>query len=367
MTQQEIIDALRANVPFSGLEGVCVDQIEPLSAGPLDVTLKLEYGGGRVTVYGKIKNACTPKLVQEIAPWLFGMKMAQQDAAFALICPAISAQAQSVCAQNKVDFIGLDGNVSINVAGKFFLQRVGLKNKPAPGPALYGDPFSPKGSRVLRVLLQRPGDWTLKAIAQELERETERNTLGRWDFRISLAAASKTVSSLEQELLVRRRGVGMLLPEPGRLLLRWAEKYKERYRWYLRRSFKAMNPFGEDLRGVAEGLRELTGSAGFAFTGAAAAAVSAPFVDLETIDVFVEERAAGEKLRTSAPRPGAAPGLRVIYPYDIGVFMYGAARGGIPCVSDVQAFLDLYARGGRDMKQADYLLANVIEPRWGAK
>ncbi len=159
----------------------------------------------------------------------------------------------------------------------------------------------------------------------------------------------------------------MLLPEPGRLLLRWAEKYKERYRWYLRRSFKAMNPFGEDLRGVAEGLRELTGSAGFAFTGAAAAAVSAPFVDLETIDVFVEERAAGEKLRTSAPRPGAAPGLRVIYPYDIGVFMYGAARGGIPCVSDVQAFLDLYARGGRDMKQADYLLANVIEPRWGAK
>jgi hypothetical protein len=32
-------------------------------------------------------------------------------------------------------------------------------------------------------------------------------------------------------------------------------------------------------------------------------------------------------------------------------------------VSNLQAYLDLYAREGRDLKQADYLLSNAIEPR----
>jgi len=36
----------------------------------------------------------------------------------------------------------------------------------------------------------------------------------------------------------------------------------------------------------------------------------------------------------------------------------------VPIVSNLQTYLDLYAWGGRDLKQADYLLSNAIEPRW---
>jgi len=45
--------------------------------------------------------------------------------------------------------------------------------------------------------------------------------------------------------------------------------------------------------------------------------------------------------------------------------MQGTKR---PCpkVSNIQAYLDLYARGGRDFKQADYLLEKAIAPRWKA-
>jgi hypothetical protein len=53
-------------------------------------------------------------------------------------------------------------------------------------------------------------------------------------------------------------------------------------------------------------------------------------------------------------------------PYDLGVFMYARRYEGIPAVSDVQAYLDLVARGGRDQKQAEYLFENVIEPMWKA-
>ena len=45
-----------------------------------------------------------------------------------------------------------------------------------------------------------------------------------------------------------------------------------------------------------------------------------------------------------------------IYPYDAGVFMYASFDTSIPRVSNIQAYLDLYAQGGRDLKQADYLL-----------
>jgi hypothetical protein len=36
----------------------------------------------------------------------------------------------------------------------------------------------------------------------------------------------------------------------------------------------------------------------------------------------------------------------------------------VPRVSNIQTYLDLYARGGRDLKQAEYLLENVIAARW---
>lgn len=46
--------------------------------------------------------------------------------------------------------------------------------------------------------------------------------------------------------------------------------------------------------------------------------------------------------------------------------MYSSFDGTTPRVSDIQTYLDLYARGGRDLKQADYLLDSAIEPRWKA-
>ena len=39
-------------------------------------------------------------------------------------------------------------------------------------------------------------------------------------------------------------------------------------------------------------------------------------------------------------------------------------ESNFPKVSNIQAYLDLYARGGRDLKQADVLLDAAIAPRW---
>lgn len=409
MLEKEIIEALQRNLPFQGIRGVRIRGLEfQPRKGLFDVVFRVESGPNAVLVYGEIKNNCSPKMVQEIAPWLARLKAVEQDTAFAIICPTLSQAAQDICIENNVDFIDLAGNVSINVPGnKFVLQRLGQKKPRLAGRPKYQNPFGGRSSRVLRVLLQNPKEWRLTEVGEELALESQRNEILKeirfWTktteemlqqpsgnskaaivkegFEISLGSISKVLKNLEEDLLVRRRNSSIAVPEPGRLLLAWAQKYKERYRWNLRRSFKCPNPFGMDLQKINISLADLLGSQAYAFTGVAAALLTAPFVEVATIDVFIaddgqEKWNLRNRLKwplTTAdtvemglrPEFGTGPDLRVIYPYDLGVFMYSSRVDGIPVVSNIQVFLDLFSRGGRDLKQAEYLLEEAIEPKWG--
>jgi hypothetical protein len=157
----------------------------------------------------------------------------------------------------------------------------------------------------------------------------------------------------------------VVLPEPKRLLLAWATKYRERYRSRLRNSITYPNSFGKDLARISDALESLSLGA-FAFTGPAAATVRAPFIDLDTVDIYLPSAKQNKKLKNLAGSKAEGPPLRFLEPYDLGVFMYAKRYERIPTVSDVQTYLDLAARGGRDQKQADYLFDNAIEPMWKA-
>ena len=93
----------------------------------------------------------------------------------------------------------------------------------------------------------------------------------------------------------------MVVPEPRRLLLEWAEKCKERYRWRLRSSFETSNPFGSTLAQINSGLEPLL-RAPYAFTAAAAAA-DAPFIDVDRVDIFLLSKPNDTKLPQLDKRP----------------------------------------------------------------
>jgi len=95
--------------------------------------------------------------------------------------------------------------------------------------------------------------------------------------------------------------------------------------------------------------------------------LGAPFVDLDVIDLFVSSPESAQRFRQLKSRASSGPEIRFLYPYDFGVFMYARQQSGVPLVSNVQDYLDLYARGGRDLKQAEYLLENRILPTWAPK
>jgi hypothetical protein len=368
---QTVLDALRKQVPVKDLPGVRIAQVRQEPERPFDLSFELTSGKNRILVIGEIKQAPSPKLLAEIGPWIQRMKSLKADAAFAVVAPALSPQAQAYCVANGIDFLDLAGNVSIQVPGKFTLQRLGRRsperNQPSDSSRSM-NVFSGRSSRVLRVLLENPKLWSLTDIAKELAAEGKRVQCSfrqPVEFAVSQGSISKALSSLEEQLWIRRQGSAVLVPEPRRLLVEWAEKYKERYRWRLRSSFELPNPFGSGVSRINEQLQEELGGV-YAFTAAAAASLVAPFVELDRVDIFLGSEESGVRLRKLAERESTGPKLRLIYPYDNGVFMYCRREGGVPIVSNLQAYLDLYARGGRDLKQADYLLSNAIEPRWRA-
>jgi len=366
---QTILDALRKQVPVKDLSGVRIAKVRQEPQRPFDLSFELISGENRILVFGEIKQAPSPKMLAEIGPWMQRMKSLKADAAFAIIARGLSAQAQAYCVANGIDFLDLAGNISIQIPGKFTLQRLGRRN---PERNQSGDSsrtmnvFSGRSSRVLRVLLEKLNVWSLTDIAKELAAETKRveRVFGQSiDFAISMGSISKTLSSLEEQLWIRRQGLAVLVPEPRRLLIEWAEKYKERYRWRLRNSFEVANFFGSGVNRIGEQLQEQVRGV-YAFTGAAAASLVAPFVELDRVDIFLESEETGARLRNLVERESTGAKLRFIYPYDMGVFLYSRREGRVPIVSNLQAYLDLYARGGRDLKQADYLLNNAIEASW---
>jgi hypothetical protein len=371
MTESEILVALKTNEPLKALPNVRIQNLvsQPDATGAkFDAKFDLQFGDTKVKVYAEIKNTCTPKQVEQIAPWLSRFKATQKDAAFALVCPALSPQSQRLCLERNVDFIDLAGNVYINVPGKMLLQRVGMQPQKETGPSFYRNPFSGKSSRILRVLLQKPKAWTLSDITQELAAQTPSSPCAGVSFEVSSSLVSRVLRSLEEDLLIVRTGSSIVVPEPRRLLSRWSEEYKDRYRRYLRRSRKVSNPFGENLESVRQDLDRFIGRKRYAFTGAAAARRIAPFVDVDSFDFYTfDEAAVNDLVEHVRERPPAGNDLRAIFPFDAGVFLYLLPTGdGTPVVSYTQTYLDLFARGGRDLKQADYLLER-IERMWSNK
>ena len=367
--ERRMVDALRKQVPVKDLPGVRIAQVRQEPERPFDVSFELTSGKNRILVFAEIKQAPSPKLLAEIGPWMQRMKSLKKDAAFAVLAPSLSSQAQAYSVANGIDFLDLAGNVSIQVPGKFTLQRLGRRSteRNQTGDSSRSmNVFSGRSSRVLRVLLEKPKAWSLTDISKELNAQAQRvGGIVRqpMDFGVSQGSISKVLSSLEEQLWIRRQGSAVVVPEPRRLLVEWAEKYKERYRWRLRSSFEVPNAFGNEVTEISERLQGQVQGA-YAFTGAAAASLVAPFVELDRVDIFLGNAESGARLRELAEGQSTGPKLRLIYPYDAGVFLYCRREGEVPIVSNLQAYLDLYARGGRDLKQADYLLSNAIEPRW---
>src|SRR5690348_4966320 len=200
-TEKAVVKALRDQMPIKDLPGASIDNVQEQPEQPFDVSFELRSGSTRIQVLGEIKTSFSPRQLEEIAPWIQRIKSLRSDVAIAVIAPTLSTQAQAFCLQNGIDFVDLAGNISINVPGKFTLQRSGMKARgiasSAPTTQSNLNVFSGRSSRILRVLLEKPQSWSITRLAKELELEAGkfRNVApdSRITFEISFGAISKAI------------------------------------------------------------------------------------------------------------------------------------------------------------------------------
>ena len=111
--ERDIADALRQQIPVKDLPGVSIRGVQEQPEQPFDIGFELRSGANRVLVLAEIRPAFSPRLLEEIAPWIQRLKSLRDDVAVAVIAPALSSQAQAFCMQNAIDFMDLAGNTFI--------------------------------------------------------------------------------------------------------------------------------------------------------------------------------------------------------------------------------------------------------------
>jgi hypothetical protein len=328
---------------------ILLKRAENNTLGP-DYILKLRKPHGSKTILFEVKNNGQPReariTIQQIQRQLKNFP----NAYGVMVAPYISDQAAEVCEEANIGVLDLAGNC------RLAFDDVFIESKGAPNPFnLRRDLrtiFSPKSSRVLRVLLNQPRKiWTV----QELSRVST----------VSMGQVSNVKNLLDYREWIEISKEGIKLTRPKELLEEWVKNYSFSRDNFTER-FYSLNSFEEQMtamRGNSIGMKILGFNNRFALTGYAGANFIFPYVRNNTVSIYVDD------IEFWIPRLGLkrvenGENIFLVRPYDEGVFDGTEIHEGVPVVSPIQLYLDLETAGCRGQDAAEKILNEVILKKW---
>jgi hypothetical protein len=209
--------------------------------------------------------------------------------------------------------------------------------------------FEPKASRILRCLLTNPGEaWSVRGIADEAQASVG-------------FTHAVTVSLLELGYAVRNEGNKVELVNPIKLLERWAS-----YHQYLHENrFEEYYTFEKNIEKILERLGKV--SSRYALTALSGAYLVSPYVRPAIVEMYIEGEDQRENIVNNVElRPTVSDGnVRLVQPYDEGVFYKAQDVDGVRIVSDVQLYVDLVNYPSRGEEAARSILEK-IKGAWSA-
>jgi len=350
MKEQEIVIKIRGelertlrDIPFVELRSSVMQA--SLRGVDVDLLLELKIRDNPKKVIVEVKSLGEPRIIraaiQQLREHLYRIEGAYPMVA----APYISDDTARVCKKNGVGYIDLAGNFSFN------FDEIYIERKNYPNPAIEKRQarsiFSPKASRLVRVMLTNPGrSWRV----QELAREAQ----------VSLGLASR----LKERLLGLEYAVekedGVTLSRPGELLEQWANNYSFRknkvYDYFsldeIRKSERRLSQYCE-RRSIPYGLTLFSG-----------AALVAPYMRYTRGFAYVGNNIQEVADSLGLKQVSSGPNFSILEPYDAGVFYGSREIDSVKVVSDVQLYLDLVGFKGRGEESAEFLFEQRIKPQW---
>ena len=296
------------------------------------------------TLLVKIFASGQPLWTRTAVKLLLQLKINQPTSYGVFVAPYISERSAEICKSNGIGYIDLSGNCRLDFDGTYieikgnpnrFVRKSGLKSL-----------FKPKAERILRVLLCEP---ERRWLAMELAEAAD----------VSIGQVSNVRKLLLEREWIEDQKIGIKLIEPFQMLTSWLTEYQpDRSTTY---ELYDMGSVG-DIESTIASFCNRTGTR-YAFTGFSGASRYAPFTTYRTVAVYMD---ISQENITELPFKPVTSGanIRIISPYDDGVF-YGTYNfRGQSVVSPVQCYLDLKDEKARGEEASEALLEQVIKPSW---
>lgn len=318
--------------------------VELEASGPdqgIDIVAHIDVSGRRHALVCEVKSSGQPRHVRMALLQLRNYVAHQtQDATPVFIAPYLSPDAQTLCREQGVGFLDLEGNARLIFDGVFIERQVA--SKPVAERRELRSLFKPKSAQILRAMLRNPGQsWRVSELAQATD--------------VSLGHVSNVRSALLDREWAQVSEDGLFLSDPDALLDEWRDAYEppagKRLMFY---TTLHGNAFEEAARQV---LRS-DGSTGLAvFASFSAAHWLAPY-GRTGAQYFYADETGLERLQSALKLSAISKGenVNVTVPKDSGLFRdtVEPAPGAI-CTSPVQTYLDLTYAGERGREAADHL------------
>ncbi len=239
----------------------------------------------------------------------------------------------------------LAGNCRISF-NDVYIYREGVRNPFAVKRDLRSL-YSPRATRVLRVLLNAPKRyWKIGPLAQEAI--------------VSIGQIANVKKLLKNREWMTEGENGFRLTAPVELLTEWAENYSFRKNQVF--DFYSMEDATIKEIELAHFCSEH--KIPFALTGLSGAAHVHPGIRFQRAIVYIgtidEEIISKFGLKTVT----TGANISILLPYDEGVFYKTTDYGGLPVVSPIQLYLDLKSYKGRGEEAAQIIFERILKPAW---
>lgn len=331
---QAVLRGLVGRVPFLKLASLKVDA--PLTKGGRDRPdwqAKLRAGTRPWTLVAEGRRIGQPREVRtgvlQLKHYL-SLLPANTASYGVLLVPFISEESARLCTEAGIGYADLAGNARLSF-DQVFIETHAADN-PFHEKRVVKSVFSPKATRVLRVLLQGPlRPWKVKELASAAS--------------VSLGH----VSAVRQQLLAQEwageEATGLRVTKPDAVLDAWAAVD----RWEDRTEVRDYSLLVSDPAEIAARVHKFLGRKRHAFTQWIAAVQRHPYTTPPVTTVYVDEFPDEAYFRQAITARRVAVGgrLRLVRPADEGVLNLLQTAHGLPLVSDVQLYLDLLRAGLR--------------------
>jgi len=311
----------------------------------IDFVLSTFISGKPAKFIIEVKSQGEPRLIRMAIAQLKEYLKSFKDSYGILVAPYLSDASRQICKEAGIGCIDLAGNAFLSFKN-VFIDRSGRPN-PFVTARISRSVFSPKSSRIPRVLLSYPSKrWYVEDLSKEAG--------------ISIGLTSRVKQALLSEEWIKEENKRFYLAKPQEVLTQWVNNYS----YEKNQGFSFYSGLSEDQLEIAikkecEKRKYRYGLA--LFSGARKVA---PFVRFMRFFSYVDGNIDDIAKALQLKKVETGANVTFLQPYDEGVFYGLQDINGINVVSDIQLYLDLKSFKGRGEEAAQAIFEQRIKTKW---